>query len=138
MKRRSSLFNADRIDHLYKNLHEKDVEFFMHHGDMTDLTDLIRIIQQVQPYEIYNLAGGKVMYRFRLIHPNIRPMQMVLAYFVYWKQSASWDWKRKRNFIRHPLAICTVLFSKLHRRKQHHFIHATRMLLPSYMVTELP
>jgi len=57
MKRRSSLFNTDRIDHLYKDLHEKDVKFFLHHGDMTDSTNLIRIIQQVQPDEIYNLAA---------------------------------------------------------------------------------
>lgn len=57
MKRRSSMFNTDRIDHLYKDLHENDVKFFLHHGDMTDSTNLIRIIQQVQPDEIYNLAA---------------------------------------------------------------------------------
>ena len=57
IKRRSSLFNTDRIDHLYKDLHEKDVKFFLHYGDLTDSTNLIRIIQQVQPDEIYNLAA---------------------------------------------------------------------------------
>jgi GDPmannose 4,6-dehydratase len=57
LKRRTSLFNTDRIDHLYRDRHEKDVRFFLHHGDMTDSSSLIRIIQQTQPDEIYNLAA---------------------------------------------------------------------------------
>ena len=57
IKRRSSLFNTDRVDHLYKDQHEENVRFFLHYGDMTDGTNLIRIIQQVQPDEIYNLAA---------------------------------------------------------------------------------
>lgn len=57
IKRRASLFNTDRIDHLYKDPHEKDVKFFLHYGDLTDATNLIRIIQEVQPDEIYNLAA---------------------------------------------------------------------------------
>lgn len=57
IKRRSSLFNTDRIDHLYKDQHESNVRFFLHYGDMTDSSNLIRIIQQVKPDEIYNLAA---------------------------------------------------------------------------------
>ena len=57
IKRRASLFNTDRIDHLYQDPHEKNRRFFLHHGDMTDSSSLIRIIQQVQPDEIYNLAA---------------------------------------------------------------------------------
>jgi GDPmannose 4,6-dehydratase len=57
IKRRSSLFNTDRIDHLYQDRHDKGVRFFLHHGDLTDSSSLIRIIQQVQPDEIYNLAA---------------------------------------------------------------------------------
>ena len=57
IKRRTSLFNTDRIDHLYRDRHEKDIRFFLHHGDMTDSSSLIRIIQQTQPDEIYNLAA---------------------------------------------------------------------------------
>ncbi len=57
IKRRTSLFNTDRIDHLYLDRHEKDVRFFLHHGDLTDSSSLIRIIQQTQPDEIYNLAA---------------------------------------------------------------------------------
>ncbi|HSN19430.1 MAG TPA: GDP-mannose 4,6-dehydratase [Usitatibacter sp.] len=57
IKRRASLFNTDRIDHLYRDPHEKGVQFFLHHGDLTDSSSLTRIIQQVQPDEIYNLAA---------------------------------------------------------------------------------
>ena len=57
IKRRTSLFNTDRIDHLYRDQHEKQVRFFLHHGDMTDSSSLTRIIQQTQPDEIYNLAA---------------------------------------------------------------------------------
>ena len=57
VKRRSSLFNTERIDHLYKDTHEKKVNFFLHYGDLTDSTNLIRIVQEVQPDEIYNLAA---------------------------------------------------------------------------------
>jgi GDPmannose 4,6-dehydratase len=57
VKRRSSLFNTDRIDHLYQDPHVKQANFILHYGDLTDSTNLIRIIQQVQPDEIYNLAA---------------------------------------------------------------------------------
>ncbi|HMO60633.1 MAG TPA: GDP-mannose 4,6-dehydratase [Ferruginibacter sp.] len=57
IKRRSSLINTQRIDHLYQDPHEKDVRFQLHYGDMTDSTNLIRIIQETQPDEIYNLAA---------------------------------------------------------------------------------
>ena len=57
IKRRSSLFNTARIDHLYQDQHENNVNFFLHYGDMTDSTNLIRIIQSVKPDEIYNLAA---------------------------------------------------------------------------------
>ncbi|MGB5733796.1 MAG: GDP-mannose 4,6-dehydratase [Thiohalocapsa sp.] len=57
IKRRSSLFNTDRIDHLYQDPHVPDRRFVLHHGDLTDSSSLIRIIQQVQPDELYNLAA---------------------------------------------------------------------------------
>src|SRR6476646_199254 len=57
IKRRSSLFNTDRIDHLYQDPHEKNVKLKLHYGDLTDSTNLIRIIQEVQPDEIYNLGA---------------------------------------------------------------------------------
>ncbi|UKN03418.1 GDP-mannose 4,6-dehydratase [Paracrocinitomix mangrovi] len=57
LKRRSSLFNTDRIDHLYKDKHEEGVNLFLHYGDLTDSTNLIRLVQQIKPDEIYNLAA---------------------------------------------------------------------------------
>ncbi|MEO0526415.1 MAG: GDP-mannose 4,6-dehydratase [Bacteroidota bacterium] len=57
LKRRSSLFNTDRIDHLYQDPHEEQRNFILHYGDMTDSTNLIRLIQEIQPDEIYNLAA---------------------------------------------------------------------------------
>src|SRR5215216_4149794 len=57
IKRRSSMFNTDRIDHLYQDQHEKNVNFILHYGDLTDSTNLIRIVQEVKPDEIYNLAA---------------------------------------------------------------------------------
>jgi GDPmannose 4,6-dehydratase len=57
VKRRASLFNTDRIDHLYSDPHEPDRRMILHYGDLTDATNLIRIVQEVQPHEIYNLAA---------------------------------------------------------------------------------
>ncbi len=57
LKRRSSSFNTSRVDHLYQDLHEMDVDFILHYGDMTDSSNLIRLVQKIQPTEIYNLAA---------------------------------------------------------------------------------
>lgn len=57
IKRRSSLFNTDRVDHLYKDRHEKNVNFFLHYGDLTDASNIIRLIQEIQPDEVYNLGA---------------------------------------------------------------------------------
>ncbi|HQV00694.1 MAG TPA: GDP-mannose 4,6-dehydratase, partial [Bacteroidia bacterium] len=57
IKRRSSLFNTERIDHIYSDSHEKNVKFKLHYGDLTDSANIIRIIQEVQPDEIYNLGA---------------------------------------------------------------------------------
>lgn len=57
IKRRASLFNTQRVDHLYQDPHEKDRHFFLHYGDLTDAGNLTRIVQEVQPDEIYNLAA---------------------------------------------------------------------------------
>lgn len=57
VKRRSSLFNTDRIDHLYQDQHDRDVKMYLHYGDLTDSTNLIRLVQETMPDEIYNLAA---------------------------------------------------------------------------------
>ena len=67
IKRRSSLFNTDRIDHLYQDRHENNVKLHLHYGDLTDSTNLIRIIQEVQPDEIYNLAAISPLPNYKLV-----------------------------------------------------------------------
>ncbi len=57
IKRRASLFNTDRVDHLYQDPHEKNINFYLHYGDLTDTSNLVRILQQVKPGEIYNLGA---------------------------------------------------------------------------------
>src|ERR1700724_3775857 len=57
VKRRAASFNTGRIDHLYQDLHDRDLRFFLHYGDMTDATNVLRIVQETQPDEIYNAAG---------------------------------------------------------------------------------
>ena len=57
LKRRTSLFNTDRVDHIYEDPHNPNPKFFLHFGDMTDSTNLIRLVQEIQPDEIYNLAA---------------------------------------------------------------------------------
>jgi GDPmannose 4,6-dehydratase len=57
VKRRSSLFNTSRIDHLYRDPHEEDVRLFLHHGDLTDTSNVVRIMQETQPDEVYNLGA---------------------------------------------------------------------------------
>jgi len=67
IKRRSSSFNTDRIDHLYEDAHNEHARFFLHYGDLTDATNLIRLIQEIQPDEIYNLgAQSHVQVSFEL------------------------------------------------------------------------
>jgi len=57
LKRRTSLFNTDRINHIYEDPHNSNIKFFLHFGDMTDSTNLIRLVKEIQPDEIYNLAA---------------------------------------------------------------------------------
>ncbi len=61
IKRRASLFNTQRVDHLYQDPHEEDLRFVLHYGDLTDATNLIRIIQEIQPDEIYNLGAQSLV-----------------------------------------------------------------------------
>jgi len=57
IKRRASSFNTERVDHLYKDVHEKNINFYLHYGDLTDTSNLTRILQQIQPDEVYNLGA---------------------------------------------------------------------------------
>ena len=59
LKRRSSSFNTDRLDHLYKDFHDSDTRFFLHYADLTDGSSLTRLLYDVRPDEVYNLGGPK-------------------------------------------------------------------------------
>ena len=85
IKRRSSSFNTGRIDHLYEDPHEKNTNFFLHYGDMTDATNLIRLIQKIKPNEIYNLAAqSHVMVSFETAEYTANAMHGHFEEF--WKQ----------------------------------------------------
>jgi GDPmannose 4,6-dehydratase len=89
IKRRTSLFNTDRIDHLYQDPHDPNPRFVLHHGDMTDASSLLRVIQQCQPDEIYNLAAqSHVMVSFEE-PPSTPRTRMRSGRCACWKRCAS-------------------------------------------------
>ena len=106
IKRRSSSFNTARIDHLYKDPHERNVNFFMHHGDLTDSTNLIRIIQEVQPTR-FTISLPRAMFRYLLRLQNIRQIPMVWEHYVFLKLCEFWAWRKKLNSTRLPQANFT-------------------------------
>ena len=90
IKRRASSFNTSRIDHLYQDPHESDLQLELHYGDLTDSTNLIRIIQQVQPDEIYNLgAQSHVAVSFE--SPEYTANCVRWARYGSWRRCGSWD-----------------------------------------------
>ena len=98
LKRRSSLFNTDRIDHLYQDPHAEKRNFFLHYGDMTDSSNLIRIVQEIQPDEVYNLAAMshvKVSFDTSEYTANADGIGTLQAFGSY---KASWP-DRKNTFL---------------------------------------
>jgi hypothetical protein len=97
IKRRASLFNTDRVDHLYEDPHVDNRRFQLHYGDLTDSTNLIRIVQQVQPDEIYNLgAMSHVAVSFE--QPEYTADANGMGTCACWKPSASWACRRRPAF----------------------------------------
>jgi GDPmannose 4,6-dehydratase len=116
IKRRASLFNTDRIDHLYQDPHVNNRNFILHYGDLTDSTNLIRIIQQVQPDEIYNLAAmSHVAVSFET--PNTPPTPTAWAPCASSKPSAFWAGKENPLLPGQPPPSCTAWCRKFRRRK---------------------
>ena len=99
IKRRSSLFNTSRIDHLYQDPHVDNRNFILHYGDLTDATNIIRIIQEVQPDEIYNLGA--------MSHVKVR----------FLKQSDCSDLQRRQEFIRLLPLSCMARYRRFPRQK---------------------
>ena len=114
LKRRTSSFNTDRIDHLYQDPHEEDVRFRLHHGDLTDSTNLIRIMQEIQPDEVYNLAAQSH------VAVSLGPCGCL-------KLSGSSVWRRKVAFTKLQPQSFLERFRKFHRLKILRFTHVLLM-----------
>jgi len=101
VKRRSSSFNTERVDHLYRDRHLGKASFHLHYGDMTDATNLIRLLQEIKPDEIYNLAAqSHVAVSFET--PEYTANSDALGTLRCSKPCAFLAWVIKQGFIRHP------------------------------------
>ena len=134
IKRRSSLFNTDRIDHLYQDPHEKNVHFHLHYGDLTDSTNLIRIMQETKPDEIYNLgAMSHVHVSFET--PEYTANADGVGILRILEAVRLLGLTKKQRFTRLPHRNYTDWYRKCHNRKPLPFIRARPMRLPNYMLT---
>ena len=134
IKRRTSLINTDRIDHLYQDPHEQNRRFILHHGDLTDATSLIRIIQEVQPDEIYNLAAqSHVAVSFE--QPEYTANSDALGALRILEAIRILKLEKKTNTIKHQHLNYMELQKKLLKMKKRHFIQEVHMELLNYMLT---
>lgn len=128
IKRRSSLFNTDRIDHLYQDQHEENVRFKLHYGDLSDSTNLIRIVQEVQPDEIYNLGAMshvKVSFdtpEYTANADGIGTLRLLEALRIL-------GLEKRQRFIKHLRLNYMVWCKRFLNRKQLLFTHVHHMLL---------
>jgi hypothetical protein len=123
VKRRSSSFNTDRIDHLVHDPHDQGVSFYLHYGDVTDATNLIRIIQETQPDEIYNLAAQSHV-RSRSRRRNILPMPMGWGRCACSRRSAFSAARATPASIRLPPPSCSERRRRSRKRRPRCFIRA--------------
>ena len=120
LKRRSSLFNTDRIDHLYQDPHVNNRNFFLHYGDMTDGTNLIRLIKEIQPDEIYNLAAmSHVAVSFET--PEYTGNADGLGTLRILDAVRLLGLEKKPEYIKPPLRSYTVKCKKCHNQKRLRF-----------------
>ena len=132
IKRRASLINTSRIDHLYQDPYEKNRKFILHHGDLTDATSLIRIIQEVQPDEIYNLAAqSHVAVSFE--EPEYTANSDALGALRILEAIRILKLEKKLNIIKHQLQNFMEQLEKHRNLKKHHFIQEAHMEWPNYM-----
>ena len=133
IKRRTSLINTDRIDHLYQDPHEATRKFILHHGDLTDATSLIRIIQEVQPDEIYNLAAqSHVAVSFE--EPEYTANSDALGALRILEAIRILKLEKKLNITKLQLLNYMEMYKKLHKLKKHLFIQEARMQLRNFML----
>ncbi len=127
IKRRSSLFNTDRIDHLYQDPHIEARKFVLHYGDLSDSCSLVQTIQTVRPQEIYNLgAQSHVKVSFEL--PEYTANVDGLGTLRILEAIESSVWKRRRGFTRRPPQSYTASCNRLRRMRRHLFIPGHLML----------
>src|SRR3569833_3051306 len=131
VKRRTSLFNTDRIDHLYQDPHVSDRRFILHHGDLPDSSGLIRIIQQVQPDEIYNLAAQSHV-------ADSYEEPEYTAHYVFLMRFEYSCLKNILAFIKPRLQSFMVWYKKFRKRKLPRSIPVVLMRSPSFMRIGLP
>ena len=137
IKRRASSFNTDRIDHLYQDPHERNVQLRLHYGDLTDATNLIRIVQQVQPDEIYNLAAqSHVAVSFET--PEYTANSDALGTLRLLEAIRILGLEKKTASTRPPPPKCSARCRKHRSARPPHFIRAHRMAPPSSTPTGSP
>ena len=137
IKRRTSLFNTARIDHLYQDPHVDDRNFILHHGDMTDSSSLVRVIEESQPDEVYNLAAqSHVAVSFE--EPEYTAQSDALGTLRLLESLRTLKLlDGKLDFIKPLLPRCLVRSKRFLRKKPRHFTHVRLMGLPKCMPTGL-
>ena len=137
IKRRSSSFNTDRIDHLYQDPHESGRKFILHYGDLSDSMSLVRIIQQIQPDEIYNLgAQSHVAVSFET--PEYTADTVGLGALRILEAIRISGLEKKTATTKPLLQSYMAKFKKLHKKKLHLSTHALHMQQQNFMLTGLP
>ena len=132
IKRRSSNFNTQRIDHIYEDPHSQNKKLKLHYGDLTDTSNLTRIICDIQPDEVYNLgAQSHVAVSFE--SPEYTADVDAIGTLRLLKLLDFWVWKIRHVFIRHQPQSFTVSFKRYHKKKQLHFTQGLHMLLQNYI-----
>ena len=134
IKRRSSLFNTQRIDHLYQDIHAEDKRLMLHYGDLTDTSNLTRIIQEIQPDEVYNLgAQSHVAVSFE--SPEYTADVDALGTLRILEAIRLLGLEKKPVFIRLLLQSYMGWYKKFHKGKPHPSTHVRPMLQPNFMPT---
>ena len=127
IKRRTSLINTDRIDHLYQDPHETKRKLILHHGDLTDSSSLIKIIQEVQPDEIYNLAAqSHVAVSFEV--PEYTANSDAIGTLRILEAIRILKLEKKTRFYQASTSELYVWFLEVLKMKKHHFIQEVLMV----------
>ena len=133
IKRRSSSFNTERIDHLYRDFHLSNNKFHLHYGDLTDSTNILRLIKQISPDEIYNLAAmSHVKVSFQLPEyvadvDGVGTLRILEAIRIL-------GLSKKLNYIKLQPLNYTEKYKKFHKQKPHLFTPGLHMVFLNFML----